>query len=222
MRDGFYLLRVIPCPVVMQPPRRCISRLALLYAHDDVAVPRPGVLAIKLTRPRGRIGMGMIPPDQLDALLACGFFRQADVIRSYFEPVSRRIVPPVCERHQVEHLTRFVAIAAQQRPATFMWIRFRSVRVDALHNFVVNFQRSAAHSSLQNRSLKYFSPESGNTVTISAGSCGGKRRATSRHAQSAPPALTPTRIPSSRASFFATRCASSVRTSMFSSARLAS
>src|SRR6202451_2001688 len=78
--------------------------------------------------------------------------------------------------------------------------------MNALVHLFAHFQPESAqwsaYSSLQNRSLKYFSPESGNTVTITARSPRGTRRATAIDAQSAPPALTPTKAPSSRPSPF--------------------
>ena len=44
--------RVIRGAIVVQAPRCGIARLALLNAHDNVAVPRPRVLAVEFARPR--------------------------------------------------------------------------------------------------------------------------------------------------------------------------
>src|SRR6202034_3676191 len=122
-----------------------------------------------------------------------------EIFRGNLKPVPRRIVPLVCERHQIDNLAPSIIVAPQQRRAAFVRIRLHAVRMNPLVHRVANLQPEAAHSSLQNRSLKYFSPESGNTVTITARSPFGSRRATCRQAHSAAPALTPTRIPSSRA-----------------------
>src|ERR1700728_1102503 len=221
-RQDFDRLGIVGGAVVVQAPRCGIARLAFLDAHDDVAIPRPGMIAVVFAGTCGRIGMRMIPPDQLQFLLAGRLFRRTDVVGGPLEPVSRRIVPPIGERQQVNHLTRTFPIASKQRTAAFVRVGFHTMRMDPADHIRSYLEGRHAHCSLQNRSLKYFSPESGNTVTITAGRSRLSRRAISRHAHSAPPALTPTSRPSSRASCFAIRCASSVSTSIFSSARLAS
>src|SRR5208282_3422154 len=161
MRRDLDAFGIVPGPVVMQAPGRRVARLAFLNAYDDVAVPRPRVVAVVFARARRRVRMRMIPSDQLEMLLARRLFGQPDVVRGHLEAVSRGIVPPVCERQQVEHLARVVAIAAEQSAATLVRIGFDAVRVNPAKHFVPNLQACAAHSSLQNRSLKYFSPESG-------------------------------------------------------------
>src|SRR5271170_1937707 len=95
MRRDLDAFGVVPSPVVMQAPGRRIARLALLNAYDDVAVPRPCVVAVVFARARRRVRMRMIPSDQLEALLASRFFRQPDVVRSHLEAISRGVVPAV-------------------------------------------------------------------------------------------------------------------------------
>src|SRR5579862_385123 len=217
--DGF---GVVPGTVVVQAPRRGVFGLALLNAHNNIAIPRPGVIPVVLARARRGVRVRMIPPDEVELLLAGGFFRQADIVGRDFEAVARRIVATVCQGQEVDHLAGIIAIASEERPTALVRVGLHAVRMDSAHHLVAYFQRRDAHSSLQNRSVRYFSPESGNTVTITARSSFGNRRATSRQTQSAAPALTPTRIPSSRARRRAISCASSVRASMFSSARFGS
>ena len=50
----------------MQTPGRGIARLALLNAHDDVAVPRPRVFAVEFAWARRSIRVGAMPPSQLN------------------------------------------------------------------------------------------------------------------------------------------------------------
>src|SRR5579859_7152757 len=67
--------------IVIQPPRSHILRLTFGDADDDVAVPRPCVLAIVFARARRMIRMRVIPPNDIQALLARHFFRFDDVRR---------------------------------------------------------------------------------------------------------------------------------------------
>src|SRR5215469_7560560 len=212
----FNSLYIIRRAVILQPPAPHIARLALLDAHNYIAVPRPRMIPVKLARHRRAIGVRMIPADQINLLLACGLLRHPHVVRRHLKPVPRRIVPSVLERHQINHFTRRAGafpLAPQYRATAFIRVRLFAVRLDAPHQLLRNLQRRLqlafncriAHSSLQNRSLRYFSPESGRIVTITARSPRGTRFATSRQAHTAAPALTPTRIPSSRASRFATQ-----------------
>src|SRR5260370_28463264 len=53
--------------VVAQSPRSHLLRLALGYAHDDVAVPRPSVLAVILAGSRRMIRMRMIPAHHIQS-----------------------------------------------------------------------------------------------------------------------------------------------------------
>src|SRR5216684_524301 len=48
-------------PIVIQSPGSHFLRRPVLYAHDDVAVPWPGVIAIILAGPRRMVRMRMIP-----------------------------------------------------------------------------------------------------------------------------------------------------------------
>ena len=98
------LFRVVCGAIVVQAPRCGIARLALLNAYDDVAIPRPRVLTVVFARPRRRIGMRMIPPDQLEFLLSRRLFREADIVGGHLESVPRLIVPPIGQRQQVNYL----------------------------------------------------------------------------------------------------------------------
>src|ERR1700735_1320135 len=164
----------------------------------------------------------MVPSDYLHPHFLRLLFRHLNVTRSYFKTLARHHTPPIWHGNQLDNFARRFAIASQQSTTTFVRICLDAVRLNSSNNPVLDPQCRAAPSSPLNRSLKYFSPESGKIVTITARWPLGKFRATSRHAQSAPPELTPARIPSSRASRFTIRCASSVRTTMSASASFGS
>src|SRR5215475_1873087 len=108
-------------PIVLQPPRSHLLRLALGNAHDDVAVPRPRMITVVLARPRRMIWMRVIPADNVKSLLARSLFRFNHVLRSHRKTVSRRIVAPVDHREKRANFARL--IFSKQRPTAFMWIR---------------------------------------------------------------------------------------------------
>src|SRR5271154_178096 len=218
LRGRFNRFGFVRGAIVLQSPGIHFARPARLHTYDDIAVPRPRMFPVKFTRPRRRVGMRMIPADQFQFFFTRRFLRQLYISRGYFKPVSWGIVPPIRQRQQVQYFARTISIAAQNRATTFVRIRLHPVRLNFRRKIISEFQNVPAHSSLQNLSLKYLSAESGNTVTITARSPGGNRRATSIDAHNAPAALTPTSNPSSRAKRFASCCASSVRTAMSSSA----
>src|SRR5713226_9455762 len=70
----FHLLRLEARPVVRQPPRGHVPGLAPGHAEDDVAVPRPGVLAVILAGQRWVVRMRVVPTDQLQPGLLCRLF----------------------------------------------------------------------------------------------------------------------------------------------------
>src|SRR6516162_7922738 len=94
-RHGFDLLRVVPAAIVVQTPRSCVARPTLLDAHNDIAIPWPGVIPVIFTGTGRGVGMGMIPPDQFQLLLPGGFFGQANVICGHLESVARRVIAPI-------------------------------------------------------------------------------------------------------------------------------
>src|SRR5882762_3564217 len=119
----FDFLRQVRQPIVIQPPGSHLRRLAAHHAHDDVAVPRPSVLAVKLAGPGRMIGMRMIPAHDLHALFSGHSFGVAHILRGHRKPVARRIVAPVHQRKQTQNFARrsiLLAVFAQQRAATFM------------------------------------------------------------------------------------------------------
>ncbi len=79
---------------------------AVLHADDDVAVPRPGVIAVIFAGPRRMVGMRMIPADDFEALLACRLFRRKNVLRSHRKTIARGIVAAVDERKKLKNLPR--------------------------------------------------------------------------------------------------------------------
>ena len=118
------------------------------------------------------IGMGVIPAEDVDALLARGFFGVADVFGCDLEAVARRIVTAIHQRKRRGDFAKIaVDFAAEQRAAAFVRIGFRAVGVDFCGDFLAQACRGqCAHRqcSSQKRSLKYFVPESAKTVTITA------------------------------------------------------
>src|SRR6185437_2795850 len=157
-----------------------------------------------------------------ELLIPRSLFRQAHILGRQLEAIARGILAPVGQGQQLADLASGIAVAPQQRAAAFVREGLRAVGFDAADEFFRDFQGGAAHSSLQKRSVRYLSPESGKIVTITARSPDGSRRATSSEAHRAAPELTPARMPSSRARRRTTACASSVRTSIFSSASVES
>src|SRR2546430_10279548 len=85
-------------PVVVQPPRSHVLWLALRHADDDVAVPRPGVIAIVLARTRRMIRVRVIPANNIQPLLPCGLFRIEYVLRRDGKAVPRRIIATIDKR----------------------------------------------------------------------------------------------------------------------------
>src|SRR3954454_6841161 len=63
------LLLVELFALLVELPARHVARLALRHRDDDVAVKRPGVLAVVFARPRGVVGVAVVKAqDQLTAL----------------------------------------------------------------------------------------------------------------------------------------------------------
>src|SRR5260370_37589086 len=56
--------------VVVQPPGSHVLRRAVMHADDDVAIPRPGVVAVIFAWARAMVGSSMIPSDDFETLLA--------------------------------------------------------------------------------------------------------------------------------------------------------
>src|SRR6266850_7384992 len=208
-------------PVVIQSPGRHFLRCAVLHAHDDVAVPRPRVIAIELARPRRMVRMRMIPANDVQPMAARLFLRSHDIFGSHRKAVSRRIVSPIDQRIQRQNLTfwrnrilcgiapsNFAGISPQQRTAAFMRIRLRAMRADFLSEPPADPKcRLDRHvySSSQKRSFKYFAAESAKTVAITAFLFFGRQPAIAKQPSSAAAALGLTSKPSSRARRFTSR-----------------
>src|SRR5437773_11743743 len=71
-----------PFAVVGQAPGGHLLRRAFLLAHDDVAVPRPGMIAVILAGARRMVRVRMIPADNIESVLARGFFGAPHVVHS--------------------------------------------------------------------------------------------------------------------------------------------
>src|SRR6266403_748039 len=134
-----------PLAVVVQTPGGHVLRRAVLHAHDDVAVPRPRVVAVIFAWPRRMVGMRMVPADHFKTLLARRFFRCQDVLGSHGKAVARRIVPPIDKRKESQNLPRgrlhgasqialqdSARITPEQRSATFVRVSLRAVCADFL------------------------------------------------------------------------------------------
>src|SRR5215467_4840483 len=208
LRD-FDSFRRVLLPVVVQSPGRHIRRLAAHHAYDDVAVPGPGMIAVKQARPRGVVRVRMIPANHVESAVAGGFLGRQDVFRGNRETVARGIIAAVYQRKQLQNFALTVpvlpgkhAVASEQCPTAFVGKGFRAVLSYALRQLPDDVQlKFIGHrqSSSQKRSLQYFAAESARTVTRTAGCPGGSCAATFSVPNSAPAALGLTRSPSSRA-----------------------
>src|SRR5882724_7553238 len=85
-------------PIVVQSPRSHILWLALRHADDDVAVPRPGVIAIVLARTRRMIRVRVIPTYNIQLLLPGKLFRIEYILRRDRKAVLRRIIAAIDKR----------------------------------------------------------------------------------------------------------------------------
>src|SRR5258708_3155523 len=167
------------------------------------------------------VGMRMIPADHFKALLACRFFRRANILRGHRKAVARRIVAPIDERKKLQDVPRGreralvpialkdgVRIASEQRTAAFMRIGLRAMRADLPRKMSADPECCCVrhnYSSSQKRSFRYFEAESANTVTITAFVFLGIPAATWKQPSSAAAALGLTSKPSWRARRFTSR-----------------
>src|SRR5258708_12864543 len=85
------VLRRIFLSVVIQSPRGHFRRRSAHHADDHVAVPRPGVLAVKRAGPRRMIGMRMIPAEDFQAPLTGRFFALPTPLPGTPQTLPRRL-----------------------------------------------------------------------------------------------------------------------------------
>src|SRR3954462_8055034 len=111
--------------VFHQSPRSHVLRLAGMHADDDVAVPGPGVLAVKFAGTRWMIGMRMVPAEQFEAALGSSAFGRQDVFRVNGKTIARRVVAPINERKKLARFAVFVAVDAENGATGFMRIVLR-------------------------------------------------------------------------------------------------
>src|SRR5712691_1751314 len=78
--------------ILRKLPGAHFLRSAFFHAHDNIAVPRPGVLAIILAGARWMVGVRMIPAHYLEPPLACGSLGNEDIVGGHRETVARRIL----------------------------------------------------------------------------------------------------------------------------------
>src|SRR5579885_2864820 len=76
---NFDSLRRVAIAVVIEPPRGHLTRQTPLHRYDDVAVPRPGVLAVKFAGFCRMVRVRMVPADHLEILFPCRRFRGSHV-----------------------------------------------------------------------------------------------------------------------------------------------
>src|SRR5258708_39589708 len=74
------LLAGVGGAIVTQTPRRHVLRLAVGHAHDHIAIPWPGMLAVIQAGLRRMIRVRMIPADHVQVLVASRFFRVAHIL----------------------------------------------------------------------------------------------------------------------------------------------
>src|SRR2546430_10597050 len=130
------------------------------------------------------VGMGMVPANHLEALLASCFFRRQDVFRRYRKAVARRIVTTIDERKELQDFpgrcfgttssitaSDRAQIAPKQRSTAFVRVSLSAMRANLFREMSTDPEcRRIRHnySSFQKRSFKYFDAESAKTVTITA------------------------------------------------------
>src|SRR5712664_2193594 len=85
-------------PILRKLPGAHFLRSAFFHAHDNIAVPRPRVLAIIFAGARWMVGVRMIPAHYLAPLFACGSLDIYDFFGDHRETVARRILAPIDER----------------------------------------------------------------------------------------------------------------------------
>src|ERR1700733_15767362 len=130
--------RVVARAIVRQPPRIYILPFPRLNTDDHVAIPRPRMLAIKLTRPRRSIRMRMIPSEQLKPRTPRRRIRIAHIFRRNRKPVARRIAPLIFQRQNFNHIAMAVLLGAQERAATLIRVRLHSMLAYALGHLLAN------------------------------------------------------------------------------------
>src|SRR4029077_10203307 len=125
--------------IVVQAPGGHILGRAVLHVDDDIAVPRPSVIAVILAGPSRMVGVRMIPADDFEALLARGFLGFKNILCSHRKTITRGVIAAIHERKKLQDLPRrrpsspiafknSAGIAAKQRATAFMRIRLRAVR----------------------------------------------------------------------------------------------
>ena len=86
--------------IVGEPPGSHFFRNFVGHAYDNVAVPRPGMIAIVLAGTRRMIRMRMIPSDDFQTLVGCCFLGVQDVLAGDRKAISRRIITAIYQRVQ--------------------------------------------------------------------------------------------------------------------------
>src|SRR5262249_33035338 len=134
---------------------------------DDVRERRPCVIEIVLRRPCRMIWMRVIKAQQLAAELARLLLGDAIIGGADHEPPAWTFLGRVRKRDGRRH----AVAGADERAATFVWIRLFAVSANLAVDRTVHDQcldlRSFRHqSAFQNFSVRYFSAPSGQTVTM--------------------------------------------------------
>src|SRR6266705_2000044 len=75
--------------IIVQAPGGHVLRRAMVHADDDIAVPRPGMIAVIVAGPRRMIRMRMVPAYHFQPLRLRGFVCFEHVLPSYREAVAR-------------------------------------------------------------------------------------------------------------------------------------
>src|SRR5215467_11922923 len=146
--------------IIVQAPRSHVLRRAMVYADNNVAVPRPGMILIKLAGPRGMIRMRMVPADDFQSLRLCGFVGLEHVFRGDDKAVAGRFAMTVYQREQGEHLARgvrmhSVSIAPQQGAAALVGISFRAMSANFLREMTTDPECGfLRHFSLHPRNVR--------------------------------------------------------------------
>ena len=135
------------------------------HRNDDVRKRRPRMIEIELRRPRRMIGMRMVEPEQFRAEARRALLGQPIVRRPHQEPAARAFFRRIRQRERSRHAIAVRRSARRSIRAERFLRRDGGSRASTAAG---NRQPTAQSFGRPERSVRYFSAPSGNTVTIDA------------------------------------------------------
>src|SRR5437762_13786141 len=88
--------------IIVQTPRGYLLRRAIVHANDDIAIPRPGMIAVIVAGPSGMIRMRMVPAYHFKPLGLRSLVRLEHVLTGHRKAVAGRIVAAIHQRKEPE------------------------------------------------------------------------------------------------------------------------